>query len=402
MAPEIIKRENYNSKCDLWIIGIIIYRLLFFHPPYSGLTDDAILKHINTLGKMNLESSGNILLDDLIYKLLEKDPNKRLDWAGYFAHPIFKEKNTNRLEISGILLLFLVAFISENILDINRINNIKIKEIINFIKEENENKLKDNINNFSNLKLKNIMGYSQYISSIINENEINNLYNLIDKYHKKKVLEFYSNLIKFQNLNLLFEKEFLEAQKNSYFDYALINITLNLNQDINLFLKEQKNCHNCIQKCLFHGTRNEIVMKILKEGFIYAKRHFFGIGVYFTDMLDYVYFYCGGKSLKDKRENWGKISPVNNTFSLVGTLIYYDNKKKKEIYDDSYYEKEDKESLTYEEIKKKYPEKMIEKNGINISKIDLLKGRILNQEQIKKNEELDNIIGTDYAITEMN
>ena len=26
--------------------------------------------------------------------------------------------------------------------------------------------------------------------------------------------------------------------------------------------------------------------------------------------------------------------------------------KKKEIYDDSYYEKEDKESLTYEEIKK--------------------------------------------------
>ena len=44
---------------------------------------------------------------------------------------------------------------------------------------------------------------------------------------------------------------------------------------------------------------------------------------------------------------------------------------------------------------------MIEKNGINISKIDLLKGRILNQEQIKKNEELDNIIGADYAITEM-
>ena len=29
MAPEILKGENYNYKCDLWSLGVIIYRLKF-------------------------------------------------------------------------------------------------------------------------------------------------------------------------------------------------------------------------------------------------------------------------------------------------------------------------------------------------------------------------------------
>ena len=36
MAPEILKEEEYNYKCDLWSIGIIIYQLYFGNLPYFG------------------------------------------------------------------------------------------------------------------------------------------------------------------------------------------------------------------------------------------------------------------------------------------------------------------------------------------------------------------------------
>ena len=394
MAPEILDGKPYNYKCDLWSIGIIIYRLLFYKSPYSGENEVALLNNINTLGKRVIKPSGNKLLDDLLFNLLEKKPENRLDWKGYFDHPFFNQD-------IGILYLFLIKSLSEEIENVEQINNNKVKNIISYLKNKNE--LNQNNNEFLNVELDyDIITFSQYIGSIIKEKEINDLINLLgndDK--KKKIIELYKNLIKFKNLSQLFEKEFLEAQKNSYFEYSVISISLNLENNINKFLTEKRECQNCIIQTLFHGTRNEIVMKILNQGYIYSKRHFFGFGVYFTDMLDYVLFYSGGKSDADKRENWGKIIPINKAFSLVGNLVYYDKTKEKNIYDDSYFEKENENNLTYEEIKEKYPEKMIEKNGINTAKIELLKGRILNKEQIKKNEELGNILGKDYAITEM-
>ena len=36
MAPEIIKGKNYNSKVDIWSLGIITYFLLSGRPPFRG------------------------------------------------------------------------------------------------------------------------------------------------------------------------------------------------------------------------------------------------------------------------------------------------------------------------------------------------------------------------------
>ena len=36
MTPEIIEFENYNEKCDLWSLGIILYDLCFQKYPYRG------------------------------------------------------------------------------------------------------------------------------------------------------------------------------------------------------------------------------------------------------------------------------------------------------------------------------------------------------------------------------
>ena len=44
MAPEILEgNTNYDNKCDLWSIGVIIYQLYFNEFPYKGITEVMLL-----------------------------------------------------------------------------------------------------------------------------------------------------------------------------------------------------------------------------------------------------------------------------------------------------------------------------------------------------------------------
>ena len=94
MAPEILKGEKYNYKCDLWSIGIIIYQLYFGNPPCCGLNEEVLIKDINNkIGKHLLNKTSDEKLDDLIQKLLERESSKRLNWEDYFNHPFFNNGN---------------------------------------------------------------------------------------------------------------------------------------------------------------------------------------------------------------------------------------------------------------------------------------------------------------------
>ena len=81
MAPEVSKGEKYDGKCDLWSLGVVIYVLLFKEFP-KKVEDPA--------GQQLEKASGNELLDDLLKKLLVKDPANRITWGQYFEHPFFK------------------------------------------------------------------------------------------------------------------------------------------------------------------------------------------------------------------------------------------------------------------------------------------------------------------------
>jgi len=91
MAPEFLSEKKYNDKCDLWSLGIIIYILYFQEVPYRGDKSETILGLINTSGKTLLKKSGNKNFDNLISRLLEADPNKRISWEEYFKHPFLNK-----------------------------------------------------------------------------------------------------------------------------------------------------------------------------------------------------------------------------------------------------------------------------------------------------------------------
>ena len=91
MAPEILNGENYNEKCDLWSIGIMIYMLFFHKYPYNGNTERAVLNQINNLKQNIIMKTNDSNLDDLILRLLEINPNKRISWGEYFSHNFFQK-----------------------------------------------------------------------------------------------------------------------------------------------------------------------------------------------------------------------------------------------------------------------------------------------------------------------
>ena len=69
IAPEVLKK-NYDEKCDLWSIGVIMYILLCGYPPFNGANDKQIIEAV-LKGKFTLEGkylSSIVLLYELLFR----------------------------------------------------------------------------------------------------------------------------------------------------------------------------------------------------------------------------------------------------------------------------------------------------------------------------------------------
>ena len=88
-APEILEKNFICNKSDIWSLGILIYYMIFKEYPFKGDNIKSILEDIKL---KQLKSTKNIILDDLLSKMLTININKRISWDEYFSHQFFQNQ----------------------------------------------------------------------------------------------------------------------------------------------------------------------------------------------------------------------------------------------------------------------------------------------------------------------
>jgi calcium-dependent protein kinase len=117
IAPEVLNK-SYNEKCDLWSCGVILYILLSGRAPFSGDSDNLILEKIK-LGKYDLNRSPfnkiSAEAKDLIKKLLEMNPRRRISADNAINHPWFKKFDVKKLftEVNEVVLKTTIKYLKQ-------------------------------------------------------------------------------------------------------------------------------------------------------------------------------------------------------------------------------------------------------------------------------------------------
>lgn len=99
MAPEIIKNQSYDGKCDIWSLGITALELLNGKPPMSHLDSMKALLRIPKLNPdiilRNMEISS--AAKDFIRSCLQQDPNQRPTCKQLLQHKWLKRCSVTNL-----------------------------------------------------------------------------------------------------------------------------------------------------------------------------------------------------------------------------------------------------------------------------------------------------------------
>ncbi|XP_045435006.1 protein kinase C delta type isoform X4 [Pipistrellus kuhlii] len=98
IAPEILQGQKYSFSVDWWSFGVLLYEMLIGQSPFHGDDEDELFESIRVDTPhyprwITKESK------DILEKLLERDPDKRLGVTGNIkTHPFFKTINWTQLE----------------------------------------------------------------------------------------------------------------------------------------------------------------------------------------------------------------------------------------------------------------------------------------------------------------
>ena len=95
MAPELLTSRggSYNSKADLWSIGVCFYQILFGKTPFDAKNYDDLKRKVKNLSGYKLRFPKDVLVSEecrhLLIHLLQYEAKKRIEWKDFFNHKLF-------------------------------------------------------------------------------------------------------------------------------------------------------------------------------------------------------------------------------------------------------------------------------------------------------------------------
>jgi len=337
MAPEVLKGETYNYKCDLYSLGVTLYKLFFLKYPFDGHTLLSILNNINKKKKLFLKS-GLKSFDDLLEGLLKIDPTERLTMEDYLNHPFFKE-NKN--------LLKKCKFESKTIInDKEKEKNEQINKIDNIAKNMFDIMRLSNIYIEKIPKIANILYYDENINEYLDE-----IHEDSDYFERKTPGAFIltTNII---SLNLVMEE--IRRYNDKYDKRVIFNLIVTGS-------KAQKVIDDLIKYKFYDYIQNICIYCMIIEKYSYLKKKYSKIiGIY--NQPSQVEKFIEKVSSEETKE-----------FPMTKTINYYN-------YKDIYYNRHQKISQFYGNITKETYDK-------NFNKLeDFIDKKQENELKIKKNE----------------
>jgi hypothetical protein len=90
MAPELLRFQRYDARCDLWSAGAVLYQMLSGRPPFAGSNPMDLLRRIDQAPSPGPPPMPRgIRVSDaalrLLHGLLQRDPSKRMSVAEVMA-----------------------------------------------------------------------------------------------------------------------------------------------------------------------------------------------------------------------------------------------------------------------------------------------------------------------------
>ena len=350
--------DGYEQECE-WNIPInsqeLVKNLLIKFYQISGLEEK---NYITSLHYEQQKWSQNIfqvgLYNNAEIKILKNDeeslssrnkealiiPNNTIDKNFKIFIKFIKSNKVSKfkydLELKGLLKLCLLNEISSKLND-NNLEKIQfisqdlyfIMKILNQSKnsKRNINQPKKIIQNvLGERRGFNVLNFSYFVDMVVSSHDINQLMNSLNSKALDEIKDIKIRLGKYRDYVKRYENEYQQALRKSIFEFSVVSLVIIERNDFDKYVEESNKCSNREDKILYHGTQIHPISIIL-TGFFHRSinkccQH--GEGVYFTDSLDYCWFYGGDQ---DNRANRNKIPGIGQIFTAIASLVYYDKKK---------------------------------------------------------------------------
>ncbi|KAJ3188787.1 hypothetical protein HDU85_004501 [Gaertneriomyces sp. JEL0708] len=96
LPPEMVEGRSHNSKVDLWSLGVLCYEFLVGVPPFEDYSGDAQQNTYRRIAAVDLHIPDHVSAEarDLITRLLQYHPERRLPLDNVLRHPWLVKHNT--------------------------------------------------------------------------------------------------------------------------------------------------------------------------------------------------------------------------------------------------------------------------------------------------------------------